>query len=125
MRSARHGPSAARSTRSTPSASCGWRRARKLDPELTEAFIQNIYPFPIGSTVVLSTQELSAVVGYENDDKFQPIVKPIMKKVAKNGKEEVVRLPWTQQQNIAITADSKIQILVNKEIYKLQDDYYQ
>ena len=42
----------------------------KLDPELTEAFIQNIYPFPIGSTVVLSTNELSVVVGYENDDKF-------------------------------------------------------
>jgi HD-GYP domain-containing protein (c-di-GMP phosphodiesterase class II) len=97
----------------------------KLDPDLTEAFIQNIYPFPIGSTVVLSTRELSAVVGYENDDKFLPIVKPIMKKVVKNGKQEVVRLPWTQQQNITITADSKIQILVNKEIYKLQDDYYQ
>jgi HD-GYP domain-containing protein (c-di-GMP phosphodiesterase class II) len=100
-------------------------KGKRLDPELTEAFIQNIYPFPIGSTVVLSTKELSVVVGYENDDKFRPLVKPIMKKVVKSGKEEVVRLPWTQQQNIAITPDSKIKILVNKEIYQLQDDYYQ
>ena len=98
---------------------------KRLDPELTEAFIQNIYPFPIGSTVVLSTKELSAVIGYENDDKFIPIVKPIMKKVIKNGKEEVVRLPWMQQKSLAITPDSKIKIEVNKEIYKLQDDYYQ
>ena len=99
------------------------QKGRRLDPELTEAFIQNIYPFPIGSTVVLSTKELSVVVGYENDDKFRPLVKPIMKKVAKNSREEVVRLPWTQQKNIAITPDSKIKILVNKEIYQLQDDY--
>jgi HD-GYP domain-containing protein (c-di-GMP phosphodiesterase class II) len=98
---------------------------KKLDPELTEAFIQNIYPFPIGSSVVLSTKELSVVVGYENDDKFTPIVRPMMKKVLKNGKEEVIRLPWTQQKSIAITADSKVKIEVNKEIYKLQDDYYQ
>jgi HD-GYP domain-containing protein (c-di-GMP phosphodiesterase class II) len=99
------------------------QKGKRLDPELTEAFIQNIYPFPIGSTVVLSTKELSVVVGYENDDKFRPLVKPIMKKVMKNGREEVVRLPWIQQQNIAITPDSKIRILVNKEIYQLQDDY--
>jgi hypothetical protein len=64
------------------------------------------------------------VIGYENDDKFQPLVKPIMKKVTRNGKEEVVRLPWTQQQNIAITPDSKTKIVVNKEIYKLEDDFY-
>ncbi len=99
------------------------QKGKRLDPELTEAFIQNIYPFPIGSTVVLSTKELSVVVGYENDDKFRPLVKPIMKKIMKNGREEVVRLPWIQQQNIAITPDSKIRILVNKEIYQLQDDY--
>jgi HD-GYP domain-containing protein (c-di-GMP phosphodiesterase class II) len=97
---------------------------KRLDPELTEAFIQNIYPFPIGSTVVLSTKELSVVVGYENDDKFQPLVRPIMKKVTRNAKEEVVRLPWMQQQNIAITPDSKIKIVVNKEIYELEDDFY-
>jgi HD-GYP domain-containing protein (c-di-GMP phosphodiesterase class II) len=99
-------------------------KGKRLDPELTEAFIQNVYPFPIGSTVVLSTKELSVVVGYENDDKFRPLVRPIMKKVVKDGREEVVRLPWTQQKNIAITPDSKIKILVNKEIYQLQDDYY-
>jgi len=97
---------------------------RRLDPEITEAFIQNIYPFPIGSTVVLSTNELSVVVGYENDDKFRPLVKPIMKKVVKGGKEEVVRLPWTQQMTIPITPDSKIKIQVNETIYKLNDEYY-
>jgi HD-GYP domain-containing protein (c-di-GMP phosphodiesterase class II) len=97
---------------------------KKLDPELTEAFIQNIYPYPIGSTVILSTNELSVVVGYESDDKFRPLVKPIMKKVTRNGKEEVVRLPWTQQKNIVIAPDSKIKIELNKEIYNLRDDYY-
>jgi HD-GYP domain-containing protein (c-di-GMP phosphodiesterase class II) len=99
-------------------------KGKKLDPELTEAFIQNIYPFPIGSTAILSTKELAVVVGYENDDKFQPLVKPIMKKATKNGKEEVVRLPWTQQQNIAITPDSKIKILVNREIYQMNDEFF-
>jgi HD-GYP domain-containing protein (c-di-GMP phosphodiesterase class II) len=98
---------------------------KRLDPELTEAFIQNIYPFPIGSTVVLSTKELAAVIGYENDDKFVPVVRPIMKKVANKGKETVVRLPWIQQQNVPITPDSKIQIVVNKDIYKLEDDFYE
>jgi HD-GYP domain-containing protein (c-di-GMP phosphodiesterase class II) len=98
---------------------------KRLDPELTEAFVQNIFPFPIGSTAVLSTQELAVVIGYENDDKFQPVVRPIMKKFMQKGKEEVVRLPWTQQQNVAITPDSKVKILVNKEIYKLEDDFWQ
>jgi HD-GYP domain-containing protein (c-di-GMP phosphodiesterase class II) len=99
-------------------------KGKRLDPDLVEAFIQNIFPFPIGSTVVLSTKELSVVVGYENDDKLQPLVKPIMKKVIKDGKEEVVRLPWTQQQTLAITPESKVKIMVNKDIYKLHDDYY-
>ena len=97
---------------------------RRLDPEITEAFVQSIYPFPVGSTVVLSTKELSVVVGYEGDDKFTPIVRPIMKKVARGAKEEVVRLPWTQQKPIAISPESKVQIQVNEAIYQLSDDYY-
>jgi HD-GYP domain-containing protein (c-di-GMP phosphodiesterase class II) len=102
-----------------------YEKGRKLDPELTEAFISHIYPFPIGSTVVLSTNELALVTGYQNDNKFEPIVKPIMKKVYRDGKEEVVRLPWLQQQNLGITDDAKTRILVNKDIYQLKDEYYQ
>ena len=98
---------------------------KKLDPELVEAFIKNIYPFPVGATVILSTQELAVVIGYQNENKFEPIVRPIMKKVRRDGKEEIVRLPWMQQQNFAITPDSKIKIQVNPDIYKLRDDYYQ
>jgi HD-GYP domain-containing protein (c-di-GMP phosphodiesterase class II) len=98
-------------------------KGKRLDPEITEAFIRNIYPFPIGSTVVLSTKELSVVVGYENEDKFKPLVKPIMKKVVRNGREEIVRLPWTQQQNISISSGSKVKILLNKELYQQKDDY--
>jgi HD-GYP domain-containing protein (c-di-GMP phosphodiesterase class II) len=98
---------------------------KKLDPELTEAFIRNIYPFPIGSTVVLSTKELAVVMGYQNDNKFEPIVKPIMKKAMKDGKEVVFRLPWLQQQSQTITADGKARIQVNKDIYQLRDEYYQ
>jgi len=99
-------------------------KGKRLDPDITEAFIQNIYPYPIGSTVVLSTRELSVVVGYQNDDKLLPLVKPIMKKVVKGGKEEVVRLPWTQQNPIAVTPDSKIKIQVNEDIYQLNDEHY-
>jgi len=98
---------------------------KKLDPELVEAFIKNIYPFPVGATVILSTQELAVVIGYQNENKLEPIVRPIMKKVKRDGKEEIVRLPWMQQQNFAITPDSKIKIQVNPDIYKLRDDYYQ
>ena len=98
---------------------------KKLDPELVEAFITHVYPFPVGATVILSTRELAVVMGYQNDNKFEPIVRPIMKKVRRDGKEEIVRLPWMQQQNFAITPDSKIKIQVNPDIYKLRDDYYQ
>jgi HD-GYP domain-containing protein (c-di-GMP phosphodiesterase class II) len=102
-----------------------FEKEKRLDPGLTEAFIRNIFPFPVGSTVVLSTKELAVVVGYHQDNKFEPVVKPIMKKVIRDGKEEVVRLPWMQQQNIAITSSAKTKILVNKDIYQLRDDYYQ
>ncbi len=99
-------------------------KGKKLDPALAEAFAKVIYPYPIGSTAILTTQELAVVMGYADEDKFQPIVKPIMKKVRKNGKEEVVRLPWAAQQGFTITPSSKIQIVVNKDIYEQKDDYY-
>jgi len=98
-------------------------KGKRLDPELAEAFIKNIYPFPIGSTVILTTQELAVVIGYSDEDKFHPIVKPIMKKVRTNGKEGVVRLPWVQQ-GITVTPDSKTRIMVNKDIYEQSDQYY-
>jgi HD-GYP domain-containing protein (c-di-GMP phosphodiesterase class II) len=97
-------------------------KGKKLDPELAEAFAKLIYPFPIGSTVILTTQELAVVMGYADEDKFHPIVKPIMKKVRKNGREEVERLSWVQQ-SLTITPSSKIQIVVNKDIYELEDVY--
>ena len=97
-------------------------KGKRLDPDLAEAFAKVIYPFPIGSTVVLSTQELAVVMGYADEDKFQPIVKPIMKKVWRNGREEVDRLSWVQQ-SITITPGSKLQIVLNKDIYELGDEY--
>ena len=98
-------------------------KGKRLDPELAEAFARIIYPYPIGSTVILTTQELAVVMGYADEDKFQPIVKPIMKKVRKDGREEVVRLSWAQQ-GFTITPGSKIQIVVNPDIYEQQDDWY-
>ena len=59
-------------------------------------------------------------MGYSDDDKFHPIVKPIMKKVRTNGKEKVVRLPWVQQ-SMTVSPDSKIRIMVNRDIYEQQD----
>jgi hypothetical protein len=97
-------------------------KGRRLDPELAEAFARIIYPFPIGSTVILTTQELAVVLGYADEDKFQPVVKPIMRKIRKNGREEVERLPWVQQ-SLTITSNSKIQIVVNKDIYELEDTH--
>jgi len=99
-------------------------KSKKLDPELTEAFAKVIYPYPIGSTVVLSTQELAVVMGYADEDKFQPSVKPIMKKVRRNGRQEVERLPWAAQQSLTIKPESKIQIVVNKDIYQLEDEHW-
>jgi len=73
--------------------------------------------------VVLTTQELAVVMGYADEDKFQPIVKPIMKKVRRGVREEVERLAWVQQ-SITITPPSKIQIVVNKDIYQLEDEHW-
>jgi HD-GYP domain-containing protein (c-di-GMP phosphodiesterase class II) len=98
---------------------------RKLDPELVEGFILHLYPFPVGSTVVLTTHELAVVTGYRGDNRFEPIVRPIMRKVRKDGKEAVIRLPWTQQQNIALTAEARVKILVNKDIYETTDRYHE
>jgi HD-GYP domain-containing protein (c-di-GMP phosphodiesterase class II) len=98
-------------------------KGKKLDPELAEAFAKIIYPFPIGSTVILTTQELAVVIGYADEDKYQPVVKPIMKKVRRDGREEVERLPWAAQQSLTIKPESKIQIVVNKDIYELEDVY--
>jgi HD-GYP domain-containing protein (c-di-GMP phosphodiesterase class II) len=102
-----------------------YEEGRRLDPDLTEAFIRNIYPFPVGSTVVLSNRELAVVMGYNEDNKFEPIVKPIMKRVVRDGKEEVIRLPWMQQKNTPIVTDGKVKIQVNKDIYQLRDEYYE
>ncbi len=99
-------------------------KGKRLDPQLTEDFVKNIYPFPIGSTVILTTGELAVVIGYVDEDKFCPVVKPIMKKARTNSHEEVVRLPWAQQQNVTLTPESKVQIVLNKDIYKLEDDYH-
>jgi HD-GYP domain-containing protein (c-di-GMP phosphodiesterase class II) len=98
-------------------------KGRKLDPDLVEAFVGIIYPYPVGSTVVLSTNELAVVIGYNDDDRLQPLVKPLMKKVRSGGKDDVIRLPWTQQASIPITPDSKTVIVVNSEIYAREDDW--
>jgi hypothetical protein len=88
---------------------------------LTDDFINRIYPFPIGSTIVVSTKELAGVTGYQGDDKF----KPILLKTVQNEKETAIRLPCMQQQNIPMTANLKIIIFVNKDIYQVRDEYYQ
>jgi hypothetical protein len=96
-------------------------KGRRLDPRLTEALIKNITPFPKGSTVMLSNNELAIVTGYVDNNKFNPIVKPYMKKIYKDGKEEIIRLPY--RDNVEIRPGSKIKLIVNKKVYRLVDDY--
>ncbi len=96
-------------------------KGRRLDPHLTEALIKNITPFPKGTTVMLSNNELAIVTGYVDNNKFSPIVKPYMKKIYRDGKEEIIRL--LNRDNIEIRPGSNIKLIVNKEVYRLADDY--
>lgn len=93
---------------------------KKLDPELINIFIKYISPFPKGSTVKLTSGELAIVVRYVNNDKFYPIVKPYMKEIRKNGKEKIIRL--FDQKNIEIKKDSKVQIVISKDVYQIKDE---
>ena len=94
-------------------------RGKKLDPEITNIFTQRISPYPIGSTVILSSEELAVVTGYVNNSKFEPIVRPYLKKVRRNGKEAIIRLE--NRQSIKIVPQSKVQIVLNKNLYKVAE----
>jgi len=93
---------------------------KKLDPIITEAFLEKLCPFPEGSTVMLSTGELAVVMGYADGDKTNPIVKPYMRKTYKDGKEVIIRLPY--RENIEILPESKIKIIINKNLYELEEE---
>ncbi len=92
----------------------------KLDPKLVQIIEKNIHPFPKGSTVNLSTNELGIVIGHVNNNKFKPIVKPYMKKIWREGKEDIIKL--FNRENIEITPGSKVQIVINEKVYQLSDN---
>ncbi len=95
-------------------------RGKKLDPEITDAFLEAVTPFPVGSTVMLTTNELAVVTGYVNDNKMYPVVRPYMRKVFKDGKERIERLPY--RNSINIIPRSKIKIAINKDLYELNEE---
>ena len=94
-------------------------KGKKLDPEIADALLDTLTPFPKGSTVMLTTDELAVVVSYLNGNKLYPVVRPYMRKVYKQGKERIVRLPY--RESIEIHPDSKIKIVINKDIYELEN----
>lgn len=69
----------------------------KLDPEMVDAFIPRINVFPIGKTVRLSNDDLGLVVGYHQDNKLNPILRPYMRRVQdKDGSWKTIKLSGNQ-----------------------------
>jgi len=86
---------------------------------VVDAFFESVSPFPEGSTVILSTNELAVVTGYVNGNKMYPVVKPYMRKVYRDGREKIERL--TYGRNVEIKPGSKIKIVFNKDLYTPND----
>ena len=97
-------------------------KGKKLDPVLVDAFVDTVTPFPIGTTVMLSTNDLAAVTGHVKGNKMYPEVRPFMRKTYdKKGKEKIIRLP-PYRDSVKITPNSKIKIVINKDIYEIAED---
>ena len=91
-------------------------RGIKLDPAVADILLKRISPFPIGSTVILSTGELAAVTGHVGENTFCPIVRPYLRKIKRDGKEQIIRLQ--NRKPIGITPSSKVRIVINKDLYQ-------
>ena len=52
-------------------------RGTKLDPEMTDIFLENVALFPVGTMVLLDTDEIGVVVGTLPRLQARPIVKVI------------------------------------------------
>ena len=88
---------------------------KKLDSSIANILIRRISPFPKGSTVILSTGELAAVMGHADSMGFSPVVRPFLKKLRHGGKERIVRLE--NRESFTINAGSKVKIVINKHLY--------
>ena len=93
-------------------------RGKKLDPKVVSLFVSKIDPYPIGTTVALSTNELAVVTGHVDGDNFHPSVRPFMKRVRRDGTDQVLRLPFREP--IDITPGSKVKIVLNEDLYKIR-----
>lgn len=60
-------------------------RGKKLDPKLTDKFLQKINPFNIGTTVKLNNGDLGVIMGYES--RLDPIVRPYMRPIGNEFKK--------------------------------------
>jgi HD-GYP domain-containing protein (c-di-GMP phosphodiesterase class II) len=96
------------------------KSGEELDPTLVNLFSFNINPFPLGNTVKLSTGELGLIVGYHDNNKFEPIIQPYMKKVFRNGKYETIKL--FNVSPIPINYNSSVQIIINNQKYETKLD---
>ena len=94
------------------------QRGNKLDPTIVDIFLKRMVPYPKGTTVVLSTDELAVVIGHVGGNGFHPIVRPFMRRIRKSGKERILRLP--PRDPIAIVPGSKVKIELNKDLYKVR-----
>lgn len=90
-------------------------RGKKLDPTITQLLVEQISPFPVGTSVMLSTGDLALIVGHERGNAFHPIVRPLMRKIRKKGREHIIRLH--DRDDIPIVPGSKVRIVINKQLY--------
>ena len=95
-------------------------RNQKLDSGIVEVLTKKIYPFPKGSTVMLSTGELAAVIDHVDRIGFSPVVRPFLRKIRQDGKERIIRLE--NRDPIKITSDSKVKIVINKQLYHAPEE---
>jgi HD-GYP domain-containing protein (c-di-GMP phosphodiesterase class II) len=94
------------------------QKGKKLEPAIVEIFTKLIHPYPKGTTVNLTTGELAVVLGRADTRGFEPIVRPILRKVRDKGKERIIRLK--NREEMTITQASRSQIVVNENLYHVE-----
>jgi HD-GYP domain-containing protein (c-di-GMP phosphodiesterase class II) len=85
---------------------------KALDPELGKKFIDIINPFNKGTTVVIDNGDLGQVVSDGSSDKYNPLIKPIMRKMSDG---EIMKLRDYPAVKIL---DSNYDIILNGVLYK-------
>lgn len=72
-------------------------KGKKLDPLLTDRFLETLYPFSVGKTIRLTNGDWGIVMGYNKSKyNFDVIIKPYMRKIGR----ETIKLDGYEEKSI-------------------------